>query len=398
MDLLKKHLFFLACIGVVVLALVGLIPGCLWNSTNQTKMQKKASSYDSIQRLLTGQQVKGKTLVPNPDAINEIEKYQDKVRTEFASTKEVAKEINMREPLLENVFPLPKSRDLPFIFQREYREAFQEMVKELKGAPPLDKATLDELVEKIRMREAARRPIKTLLGEEEQFREEEKLDTPERQLARQNQARLEYSRNAGIFLTLDSFDRGQWAFSPDRPSPADMWMGQIAYWIQRDIVDLLKDLNKDSNSVLDAPAKRLVWVKVERQYVGEGQYEAMAAARTEDQSVVIHDTSVSVTGRLSNPLFDVVHFEFEVVIDSRRINSLLRRLVGKNLYCILRVDYEAVNHIQAMEQGFMYGTMPVVKLTVAGEAIFLRQAYADMMPLSIKELLPGFTEETPEEG
>jgi len=373
--------------------LLGLIPGAFKNSANQERMEDKVAQYGSIARLLEGQRIANETLVPNQDAVDKLQLFQEKVRLEFDNTQKAVMGINEREPLLAGVFPLPRSNDLPFVYQKTYLGAFDNLLVSMHAKPPATREELRDIMERLYRRQQAKRP-KSFMGDEEESRE---LSVEELESEFGDESERQFARTVGVFADLGSFQIGQWSQSPDAPAVEDMWFGQLEYWIQKDVAEIIVDINRprkgvSNNTVLRAPVKHLVEIKVDRQYllVEIAAEEDKKKKRTDKKrSLVVHDTGVSVTGRISNRLFEVVLFSFKVVIDSRRINSLLARLANKNLYCVQKVSFESVNHREASAAGLIYGADPVVILTVDAEALFLREAYRKWIPKGILNQLPG---------
>jgi len=82
--------------------------------------------------------------------------------------------------------------------------------------------------------------------------------------------------------------------------------------------------------------------------------------------------NVSMTGRVCNPTFDVMHFKVVVDIDSRFVQSFISNLTNDRFLTVLKVDMKGVDLERAWQRGYDYGNSPVVTLQVQCEAIFLR--------------------------
>ena len=92
------------------------------------------------------------------------------------------------------------------------------------------------------------------------------------------------------------------------------------------------------------------------------------------------------TKRTSNPEYDVIHFAVHLVVDVRDIPTIISGISKVNFYVPLSVSYSAVRH-DMLFQGKVYGSEPVVNLSVNFDGYFFREIYAKFMPPGIKDRL-----------
>ena len=95
----------------------------------------------------------------------------------------------------------------------------------------------------------------------------------------------------------------------------------------------------------------------------------------------------SFTKRSRHDLYDVMHFELQVVIDARDMLAVVNELCKKRLFTPLVVSYQAVDAKAARDAGYLYGSEPAVRASIVCEALFLRKNYESLMPQEVKDML-----------
>lgn len=91
-----------------------------------------------------------------------------------------------------------------------------------------------------------------------------------------------------------------------------------------------------------------------------------------------------VTGRYSNPLYDVKHVELVVIADIRKMDLLFDAISKVNLMTVTDVTLEDVNEYDELLDGFYYGQGDMVRATLKIETVWLRSWTEPMMPESYK--------------
>ena len=74
-------------------------------------------------------------------------------------------------------------------------------------------------------------------------------------------------------------------------------------------------------------------------------------------------------------------------VDQQQIPLILRELQHDKLMTVLGAEIIPVDLVQADTQGFIYGTSPVVQLTLTCETLFMRKWTTTLMPDDVKTLL-----------
>ncbi|QOV89276.1 hypothetical protein [Humisphaera borealis] len=191
------------------------------------------------------------------------------------------------------------------------------------------------------------------------------------------------------------------------PAAEDIWFAQMSLWVQQDVCAAIARMNARSTNIPASVVKHLVAVDVRQDssmYVvpgGLAAAPAVAAAPSSDggeapadagaaPAAVGKDFALSPTGRVCNPLYDVVQFELVVVVDRQYIKDFLEQLQFGRFIAVLDTDMQNIDLDDAVSQGYDYGSRPVVELRVKCESLFLREwtAYNNgPMPQSVRTML-----------
>lgn len=181
------------------------------------------------------------------------------------------------------------------------------------------------------------------------------------------------------------------------PSVEDMWYGQMSYWIQQDVCRAVARMNERSASIPTSPVKHLVKVDVKQDgsMYARGAATAAAAPSAEGGGAPAADPNaknfaLSPTGRMCNPIYDVVHFDVRAVVDAAVVKEFVRMLQYGRFINVVKADMQVVDLAEAVDTGYDYGSRPVVELTLKCEALFLREWTVQKngpMPLPVQQFL-----------
>lgn len=197
------------------------------------------------------------------------------------------------------------------------------------------------------------------------------------------------------------------------PSADEMWYAQMIVWVQQDIARAIRDMNQDvpvgveNGGIQQSRVKHLK--RIEMGTAASDMYytAASASGQSGGATPTEGDTAAaapagkvytrSVTGRVSNPMYDVVHSHITVVMDERSVRDFIRMLERNRLITVLEVKQSKVDNNEARDVGFEYGDAPVVQLSIHLEHLFLRAWTTPLMPDTIKKAL-GVTPAAGAEG
>jgi hypothetical protein len=227
--------------------------------------------------------------------------------------------------------------------------------------------------------------------------------------------------------------------------PEDYWTAQVSLWVQQDILDAIQRTNQAAQEAREktapnptateekakdagvcvSPVKRLVSTNF-RGYVAKIGGAAVAAPGAAGaaapsganlqyvKTLATHPESAppSLTGRGCNGLYDVVHYDFTVIISPRYLRTLIKNLRQINFHTVLDVEINSVTDVREAvglsaskedpDGWYYYGTDPVVKARIVGEMLLMTDwtrgrkdesgknwdaNYPPLMPVGMLELL-----------
>ena len=205
-----------------------------------------------------------------------------------------------------------------------------------------------------------------------------------------------------------------WKFENYDNAFKDCWYWQMGYWMIEDVMATVREMNKASSSILDAPVKRIMNVNfVLTQTVGRSirrgsRGGGMRGKKTGENPTYVTSAKDAMTtpctGRFSGETFDVMQFDVRVVVNARDTLAFMKQLCtakehkfagwkgtepvqkyGHNQITILEsttapVDPEGPEHMV-----YRYGDAQVVELDLICEYLFSRAAYEDVKPKQVKD-------------
>lgn len=434
MEIVKKNILSILCGVVILLALVALFwpLGGMREDFEKSLAERKAT-HAKLATLLS----KDRTLpvvdlestdpvpleqLPGPKVIEAGEQVTKQVSAQAAQMQAVAVEMNRHALLVPRSLPNPTDRQR-FDFRDTYRRVIRNVLptEVLRATMPPTEEDIKAAEDKLWETEFEPRILYKLVkgddGEEireplnqEQIQEDFEraiVNLPE-QIRQQRASQFLMYMAEDAILTSEAMEDGSRS-----PSPAEIWYAQVALWVQDDVCRAIARINSTAKTLVDAPVKQLVVLNVpadETQYVlstppmaAMSGSDAEVAPPPDPQGPITLDFTRSPTGRVCNPLYDVVHFTFEVNIDPRMIPPFLQELsrtkvelapdgsiAGREpctFITVNRTDLATVDKVAALQEGFAFGDAPVVKLTLECEAIFLRAWTVQYMPPDVKRLL-----------
>jgi len=414
------------------------------------EMDKRKTDVNKIKSLMSSQlnvpsekpdePPKSITVVINQATNEALTKVYNEMRMQSVTLFGTAAAINKEHhaPMLENLFPENNDPAIPFQakdeFLRQIRAMFSKPSVADKNAPRLNASgTLS--VEEIDAN-LLKVTNKFLAGFFPRKTETELTDEDKKTLAKLRAKAVfeqirDHAERISIYASMDDklddfpFHIGAWARAGTRPSMADIWEGQMSLWIQQDIVRAIALANKpvreegslhQRDQVLTAPIKHLLKIHIFDEYVGfdgsggqgrvgqvannQTQGPGMEFFRPDTTRVIIEEMksynadqrlpemfNVSMTGRVTNPLYDVRHAQVEVIAEYRQLPALFDAIGKVNLMTVLETHIEEIDEYDALAVGYMYGANDCVRVRLLVETIWLREWTGPLMPPSIKDKL-----------
>ena len=384
-------------------------------------MDKHRQVLVSIVNPVPGNQLISDSVVLNPRLLDRLRITTGIVREDAERIREEAVQFNRKQRgvLVPDLFPAPPAElreTLPLAMHRSLVEAYEQLLDEVQAGSPPSAEDVGENIEAAGERLTAQVLVGDLTAEDQAWLAEQLANTRLSQYA-------DAAAAIGLYASLGRLGvPGQDSVPPraEGQGLVDLFEWQWQYWIVQDILLALHDANKDSSSVLDAPAKRLVSIEVfaDTRHVasssgGGGMGMGVPGRRSSDKGSaktkaktpavdpakeVALNFAGSFTGRSTNPLYDVRWIDLVIVVDTARMPEVFDALAQRNFITITKAAVQPVDPFTALKYGYFYGTAPASQVTLEIETIWFRQWTAQFMPDELKRALGIPVPATPPAG
>ncbi len=419
----KANIFIVGFCAIMIIA-----PVAMWfvaGSMNDGVRKEVAARATKIQDMDRHRQVRvsivnpvpgnepiSDSVVLNPRLLDRLRITAGIVREDAERIREEAVQFNRKQRgvLVPDLFPAPPAdlrETLPFKMHRSLVAAYEQLLDEVRAGSPPSAEDVRENIEAAEERHIAQILLEELTPEDEAWLAEQLANTRLSQYA-------DAAAAIGLYASLDRLGVPGEGNVPPRAEGqglVDLFEWQWQYWIVQDILLALRDANKDSASVLDAPAKRLVSIEVfaDTRHVasssgGGGMGMGVPGRRSSDKGSAKTKTktktpavdpakevalnfAASFTGRSTNPLYDVRWIDLVIVVDTARMPEVFDALAQRNFITITKAAIEPVDPFRALKDGYFYGTAPASQVTLEIETIWFRQWTAQFMPDDLKRAL-----------
>lgn len=450
MDIIKKNILSVIC---AIVALVALIAS-FWPMGGQYaqlrgELETRKGVFDTADRLLKKQRPIPTTTVdaadqsaekptldvfPSRDVIDKGKAAIEQVRQESLEMFDSLVKLNEHKLLVEASLPSPSDVQI-FQFVRDYKDEINNKIPNdiLNAAMPPTQEDVQKEADALWKEKYATDNANSGTGGRAGGRQQgadkalqEQYQDEVDKLPEQMQRRVAQEKKMYIDpLALDASK----AMDVSRPNADQIWYAQVGLWVQQDVAQSLAAANAQAKNLLEAPVKRLVKLDVLEQqnsgivYVmdksmsaragsmgrggammpgmmgmgGGGYSDSPSSGSSDVGGPIPKDYTLSPTGRItspSNPLYDVVHYKLDLVVDAARLAQVLEELQRNKLVTVLRIDeLSSVDAALDQSDGYYYGDQPVVRLSLLCEALFLRDWTVPLMPQRVKQDL-GIQETT----
>ncbi len=404
-TVLKKHVFNIVCGVVAIGAIVMGVMGVGAMDDVKSELDQIASLYNQFGAQIS-RPVNNKT----------IDAEKKRVETVKAMYEELLKEahaLNQYEPLPppsgEQFFPEP-TRDGKLQFPDIYANAFIQMIDALKAGEPPSDIDIQRMQEEM---EDERRHQMSILddsgSESSDLTDDLEIEPPhasglitsqEAMQSAATRAAIRRAREIQCYASREAFDERTEIYEDVTPNLADMWDAQVSLWIQQDIVASIARINEQSAEALKAdgergwvatlPVKELISIRVSDYLPTErmGQRRSQAPSLAGDNPVLPPaDPETVFTGSESESLYEVVQFTLKLVVDSRKLPTIIDELCKNRFHSLLNSQYvyDRDKFENLAMEGRIYGSDPAVTAVLDFETIFFGDLYRCMMPDEVLE-------------
>jgi hypothetical protein len=448
---LRQNAFSVGCLAVMVAAAVAMpIVGGKLNARVRKDVEQRAARYGELESLektpielpgdASGQ---SNQVLVNQALLIEYGRVVDALKSDADEIYHEAVRFNRKDRtvLLPRLFPDPpwaERETLPKDFWGEVQAGYDRLLARLNTGMPPDPADVAVQLE--------RRQTQFIM---DKFAAQslDQLDDEQRRTVRAELANTRLSRYAQAAGQISFYlDPAIVKLPPQGtrlPTMAELYEWQWQYWIHEDLLQALADANRGSDSVINAPVKRVLELAVRPEpYVqsaggaaaagpakppsfgggskpgrratpgssdegaegeeGDGAAPATAAggAPVDPRPEVPRDYSVSLTGRRTNPLYDVRLVSVSLIVDPQHLPAVINALAKRNFITVLDMVVEEGDAYADLAQGYFYygGPGTVANVWLELETIWLRSWTREFMPESVRAALGIAPPVAPEQG
>lgn len=428
---------------VVSLAVMVVAPGIAWWFSSDIYAARDAAATKRVQEMaalekfekssveiaLPGVAAEQKVGVLNENTVLAYKKLTDRLRADAQAIQKAALAHNQqdRAKLVKDVTVTRENVNLiaEEVFDAVQARAVTDLKESRAGKPPSDQSLLDQLQRRQDQFIAAERKAdRKSLNEEQLARLQHSLVDKRLQLYADAAANTSfYADIADLGLPAEAGEAG----TP--PSETKMFLWQWRLWVIEDVLKAVNSANKPYRGVVDAPVKRILSLVVREDSIPKPAAAAAAAAATEEvpaegstppadgaaaaavvetaaapalppldpKAVVKYDFVKSMTGRVSNSMYDVRYVTVRMVVATSMIPEVLNAIARQNFMTVTGMDVRPTDAFEAADEGFIYGAAPVSEVKLTIESVWLRPWIAKLMPRELQTLkgTDGRTTENP---
>lgn len=396
--ILRKHLASVICGVVALIALVALfypVGGMYEKATGV--MEARQSEARDIQAIV--QRPRSWPVIPNLDVnpnnsqttplkrfpnqprIDVGTRIRDEVAAQAKSIAETTNKENIHVPMAENLLPTPKDR---YLFAKQFSSKAEELKNMLSPTvPPTEteiKTAASELYTKsygpnVLFVGVDKRPINLASVVADWQAAADKLPL---------HLRLDRAHAGKVYIEPDALPVSHARDnSQGGPHDAEIWYDQNILWVEEDIFKSLNQTNSKARDVTDAPVKQIIKLDIpedQSQYVTSATSTGGGGGNADAGNPFLR----TPTGRVTNADHDVLHFTLTMRVDASKVGQIIADLQRFKLLTVTQMDLQSVDGIAAADAGYVFGDVPVVKLVITGEDVYLRKWTTPLMPDPIK--------------
>lgn len=427
---IKSNLYTVVFVVILLAA-----PAAMWfvsgkmNASVREEVERRAGRISELGRLektsvklsnpVPGNQPVNASVVVNRKLLDRYREVVEEISADAEQVRAKVLEINRkgRSVLLPELFPEPAEHQretLPVDMYLALQSAYEQLLTDIgAGAPPSLESTREELE-----KAEARSRTQILMKEDRESLTEEEQAWLSEQMTKTRLAHYaDTARQLHLYVTLDELNvplEGDTPHRAEGDGMLQMFGWQWDFWTIEDILRALSDANDPYGSVVEAPVKRVVSLTIYGETVsaadessssgggggggtgfgagaGGGRKKesrkpsggSQAAAPNPSREVPL-DFTVSLTGRKTNPLYDVRYVRLALIVDSARIPEVFDALANWNFITVIDAEIESVNLYEAAAQGYFYGGSAVSLVTFDLETIWIREWTTQFMPDELK--------------
>lgn len=421
----KANPVTVACVAVIL-----VVPPTAWWFASDLRAQRAAAAearakewgaLEAIERVsveytLPGEAPRQETGVVSTATITAYESLSKALRDDARRAYRRAHESNQagRTALFHPVTVTAQNVNLiaEDVFDAVWAKA-NEGAREMRiGMPPADERLIDELQRKQDSFIALERKLdrKSLDADQAERLKRALADTRLQMYADRAQSLSFYGSPEDWSLPASASEAMETTKEGQRPSEARMFGWQWRWWIIEDVLRALADANSRDRDVLGAPVKRVLAIIVPEEAApkpvaptGEELPPPEEGAPPADgmpvegvpapafppidlKAPVPYDFNRTLTGRVSNSLYDVRPVTIRLVVATTRLPEVMDAIARRGFMTVTNVRVRPADAFEAADAGFIYGAEPVSEVELQVETVWLRSWLARLMPPAMQKV------------
>lgn len=419
LTFIKKYTSLLIPAGILLFALILLIPTTLWiDGSTKEKMDKSVKQGRSVSSSLS--KAHSKIDVDN------MTLYQNQLETDSQEVARLVKQTTQRELISYDVFPEPagSSNQIYDDYGTKYRQKIEELLKSTNARSAPTTAEIKQELEKRGSVDRHRFGMGAAAMPRRRGRNTDAYNLTRDAFLKKRAQEMSVYATANVFDWY-TFWEGTYDFENEETALEHCWYSQISYWVYEDVVETIKAINSGSLTVFKSGVKRLVGVNFQRysDYLPEsGRYAGMSGfgygrstgkGKGDTPKYILKVNAPGAfgfapwTARFCDGKIDVIHFSMAVVIRADSVFPFIKELCSekehtykdylnkdkktetfkRNQITVLQYWQEPVNKDANEHLRYRYGDDAVVKLNLTCEYVFTCSGYDEIKPDSIVKIL-----------
>ncbi len=432
LDWIKSNVLIVVFVALMIGALVSMpFVASSMNASVRDDVQARArlkGQLDALKVSVPDEDGSERLTYVNDDLLREYQAAVELMKADAEQVRAAAVALNRkgRDVLDPQFLPAPPPHlrlEKPGVFHGLLLTAFEALLGEVGAGSPPDSAAM---VAEINHERSAFLAQSLQKDESDELTEEERQRLDAQLASKRRTKYAEAARQVSFYADKSLFTLPSWDLQTMPEWPLGAWYNhQWELWICEDILKGLhaaNESNADDQTVAHAPVKRVLGISVWLRSTGSGNAATSgrppqgrsggAATMGGDSSDSDEDFDAdrpaagsgarglpswkaatpvdygsSLTGRVTNPLYDVVLVDVQLVLSTDRIPAVLNSLCKQNFFTVLDMDLRPRDSYADLREGFYYGSDPVSEVHIQLETIWLREWMIPLMPDDTKQML-----------
>ncbi|MDP1661283.1 MAG: hypothetical protein Q8L55_05145 [Phycisphaerales bacterium] len=394
---------FVVIAALLVPAMVYFAMGMMASKHNefQAQVSKDSSDFNTtaitykVPSLLPGESGVEWTYAPNEVVTSRFKEALDRQQASAAGVVAEAVKYNKgdRAPLVAGVFPNPPANDLAKakqFWRVLVSDGQNTLLSMINAKPPIANDYLAQ-----RLNEHRNNFLQREQGTDatpngiDRLSEEKRKALEDGMVAERVSAYVQWGQKLNVYATTAIFNLPP-VVEANTPSPLELWDWQVQYWTMQDVMRAVADANA---SAKDVGVTKSVVKRIDRLTVdpvlpapqqGGAFVDPAAPAAPADGA---HDYAVSITGRKSSALYDVVTANLVCVVATKDLPSFFDAVSRANMMTVTSVNLSKIDPAAELREGYYYGPDGVTRVEMKIEALWLREWTHELMPKEVKVAL-----------